>query len=55
MTEEPSSAVDPSVPARLRPVVARLVEIQRKCGALGPRNEEARDVSSRLQAIIAEL
>jgi hypothetical protein len=55
MTEEPSLAVDPSVPARLRPVVARLVEIQRKCSALGPRNEEARDVSARLQAIIAEL
>ncbi|PWB72233.1 MAG: hypothetical protein C3F15_11560 [Holophagae bacterium] len=55
MTEEHPPELDRSIPARLRPLVARLLEIQRKCGSLGPRNEEARDMAARLQAIIAEL
>jgi len=55
MNEEHPPELDRSIPARLRPLVARLLEIQRKCGTLGPRNEEARDMAARLQAIIAEL
>jgi len=55
MTEQHPPELDRSIPARLRPLVARLLEIQRKCGTLGPRNEEARDMAARLQAIIAEL
>ncbi len=55
MNEEHPPELDRSIPAQLRPLVARLLEIQRKCGTLGPRNEEARDMAARLQAIIAEL
>ena len=55
MTEEHPPELDPSIPPRLRPLVARLLEIERKCRALGPRNEEARDMAARLQAIAGEL
>ncbi len=55
MTEEHPLELDGSIPPRLRPLVARLLEIERKCGTLGPRNEEARDMAARLHAIIAEL
>jgi hypothetical protein len=55
MTEEHPLELDASIPPRLRPLVARLLEIERKCGTLGPRNEEARDMAVRLHAIIAEL
>ena len=55
MTEEHPLELDASIPPRLRPLVARLLEIERKCGTLGPRNEEARDMAARLHAIIAEL
>ena len=55
MTEEHPPELDSSIPPRLRPLVARLLEIERKCGTLGPRNEEARDMALRLHAIIAEL
>ncbi len=55
MTEEHPLELDASIPPRLRPLVARLLEIERKCGTLGPRNEESRDMAARLHAIIAEL
>jgi hypothetical protein len=55
MTEGNPLELDSSIPPRLRPLVARLLEIERKCGTLGPRNEEARDMAARLHAIIAEL
>lgn len=55
MTEEHPLEPDGSIPPRLRPLVARLLEIERKCGTLGPRNEEARDMAARLHAIVAEL
>lgn len=45
------SAADP----RLRPIIARLQEIGRKCRSLGPRNEEAVEMARRLDAVIAEL
>jgi hypothetical protein len=55
MSEEHPLEHDAGIPPRLRPLVARLLEIERKCGSLGPRNEEARDMAARLHAIIAEL
>jgi hypothetical protein len=50
-TPERDSSSDP----RLRPIIARLSEIERKCRALGPRNDEAVEMASRLAAIIEEL
>ena len=55
MAEDRPPELDPSIPPRLRPLVARLLEIERKCRGLGPRNEEARDMAARLQAIVGEL
>jgi hypothetical protein len=55
MTEERPLELDRSIPPRLRPLVARLLEIERKCGTLGPRNEEARDMAARLRSVIADL
>ena len=41
--------------ADLRPVIARLKEIERKCDSMGSRNEEFPLMKDRLQAIIARL
>ena len=41
--------------ADLRPVIARLKEIQRKCASMGSRNEEFPQMEERLGSIIARL
>lgn len=49
MSEEQSNEPD------LRPIVARLQEIQRKCLSLGSRNDEAEETATRLGEIVDEL
>lgn len=40
---------------RLQPIIARLREIERKCRALGPRNDEAREMADRVDGVVREL
>jgi hypothetical protein len=54
VTDQDRGADSTSDP-RLRPIVARLQEIERKCRALGPRNEEAREMVARLESVIDQL
>ncbi len=43
------------LPAELRPTIARLQEIRRKCVSLGSRNDEAEQMTARLDSVIAAL
>ena len=43
------------LPVELRPVVARLQEIRRKCASLGSRDDEAEQMTARLDSIIEAL
>ena len=51
MTNENENGKD----LELRPVIARLKEIQRKCDSMGARNEEFPLMKDRLTSIIARL
>jgi hypothetical protein len=51
MNDDRERAVEPD----LRPVIARLREIQRRCDAMGSRNEEFPQMEERLAAIIKRL
>jgi hypothetical protein len=39
----------------LRPIIARLQEIERKCRSLGTRNDEADEMANRLATVVGEL
>ncbi len=54
MTEDARETKRNSSP-ELGPVIARLEEIHRKCLSLGSRNDEAREMASRLESVITAL